>query len=270
MTSPQTPFPEALAQLDPSATVPLYRQLRDALQRALTVGHWRDDQPLPSEREMSERLGIARATVRQAIHELELEGWLVRRQGRGTFPSPAKVEQPLKRITGFSQNMRQAGMNPGSRLIEAKLEAASIRVARALRLPRGGAVAVITRLRLADGEPLMLERAHINHALTPGLLERDLNGSLYETLTRAYRLHFATGDETVEAITADPKLAKLLGIKRGAPALYTQRTVTTDTGAFLEFTERFGRADKCSFRVTLEGDNTRIGLKTPENAISSA
>lgn len=262
-------FPEVLSQLDPSAAVPLYRQLREGLQRALSAGHWRDDQPLPSEREMSEKLSVSRATVRQAIHELELEGWLVRRQGRGTFPAPAKVEQPLKLITGFSQNMRQAGMNPGSRLIEARLEPATIRVARALRLPPGGAVAVVTRLRLVGDEALMLERAHLNYALTPGLLERDLAGSLYETLTRAYRLHFATGEETVEAITADPRLAKLLGIKRGAPVLYTQRTVTTDTGAFLEFTERFGRADKCSFRVTLEGDNTRIGLKAPEDAISS-
>jgi GntR family transcriptional regulator len=263
-------WPEVLSRLDPSAAVPLYRQLREVLQRALTEAQWRDDQPLPSEREMSEQLNISRATVRQAIHELELEGWLVRRQGRGTFPAPKRIEQPLKLITGFSENMRQAGMNPGSRLLEARLEPATIRVARALRLPRGGVVAVVTRLRLADDEPLMLERAHLNYALTPGLLERDLTGSLYETLTRAYRLHFATGDETVEAITADPKLAKTLGIKRGAPVLYTQRTVTTDSGAFLEFTERFGRADKCSFRVTLEGDNTRIGLKALEDAVSSA
>jgi GntR family transcriptional regulator len=251
-------------RLDPGSPVPLYRQLREAIQRVLQGGGWSDDRPLPSERELSESLSISRATVRQAIHELELEGWLVRRQGRGTFPSPAKVEQPLKLITGFSENMRQAGMNPTSRLISARLEPASPKVTAALRLSRGGVVAVITRLRLGDGQPLMLERAHVNYALTPGLLEHDLSKSLYETLHTAYRLQFARGDETVEAIMADAKLAKVLSLKPGAPVLYTQRTVTTDAGAFLEFTERYGRADKCSFRVTLDGDNTQIAVKEAE------
>ncbi len=257
-------LPEQLYHLNPKAPTPLYLQLKEGLLTVLQNGQW-GERPLPSERELSEQLNISRSTVRQAVHELEFEGWLVRRQGRGTFPVQAKLEQPLVMVSSFTENMRQAGVEPSSKLLSATLEPATGRVAKALRLRSGGVVAVITRLRLADGIPVMLERSHLNYSLTPGLLERDLSGSLYELLHNVYRLSFATGEESLEAITAEPWLAKALDIKRGAPVLYTERTVVADTGVMLEFTQRYGRADKCSFRVTLQGDNTQITVKEKAN-----
>ncbi|WP_158531656.1 MULTISPECIES: GntR family transcriptional regulator [unclassified Meiothermus] len=254
-------LPDALQYLDPRAPLPLYLQLKEALLRVLQQGEWPEGRPIPSERELSQGLSISRATVRQAIQELEREGWLMRRQGRGTFPTPAKVEQPLARVTSFSENMRQAGLDPSSKVISALLEPASPAAARALRLPPKSVVVVLTRLRLANGEPLMLERAHLNYNLTPGLLEHDLSGSLYEILTRVYRLRFARGEEIIQAIKAEPWLAKLLGIPRGAAVLFTQRSVFTDAGIPIEYTERYGRADKCSFRVLLCGDNPQIAIK---------
>ena len=186
----------ALPPLDSSSALPLYRQLRDGIQGLLSSGVWDGDTPIPSERDLTESLRVSRATVRQAIQELELEGWLVRHQGRGTFAAAQRIEQPLKRITGFSENMRSVGLEAGSKLVSARLEPALPAVARALRLAIGMPVAVVTRLRLAGGAPLMLERAHLNYALTPGLLERDLTGSLYDLLTSVYRLKFARGEET--------------------------------------------------------------------------
>lgn len=252
---------DTLLSLSPGTPVPLYVQLRDRLQEALQRGVWSEDQPLPSERELSQALGISRATVRQALHQLELGGWLVRRQGRGTFPATVKVEQPLVMISSFTENMRQAGITPSSTLLSARLEPATGRVAKSLGLGPGGVVAVLSRLRLADGVPLMLERSHLNYALTPGLLEHDLSGSLYELLHGVYRLNFATGQESIEATKAESWLAKVLGIPRGSVVLFTQRTVATDTGTPIEYTERYGRADKCSFRVLLSGDNARVSLR---------
>ena len=258
MTLQTTPL-----HLDTQSPIPLYRQLRDVLQRALANGQWQDDQPLPSERELSEQLQVSRATVRQAIHELELDGWLVRKQGRGTFPSPVRIEQPLARITSFSENMQQAGIKASSRILTASLEPAVGAVARALRIGSSGVIASIVRLRLANDQPLMLERAHLNYALVPGILEHTsaLKASLYDLLHNVYRLNFATGFETIEAVTADAKLAKALGVIKGAPILQTERLVLTDDGTPLEYTQRYGRADKCSFRVNLQGDNANFTVK---------
>jgi GntR family transcriptional regulator len=248
-------------QLDHASPIPLYRQLRSSIQQSLASGEWPNDKALPSERELSETLNISRATVRQAIQELELEGWLVRRQGRGTYPSPAKVEQPLARITSFTENMRHAGITPTSTLISTSLEPATGSVARALSLGPSGVVAVITRLRLANGQAIMLEKAHINYTLVPGILERDLTGSLYELLHDTYRLQFAQGQEKLEAILPELWLSKALTLPRNTPVLYTERTVSTIDGIPLEYTQRYGRADKCSFRVNLEGDNANFTFK---------
>jgi GntR family transcriptional regulator len=251
------------APLDPKAPAPLYRQLRDRLQRALRSGEWDPQRPLPSERELVERFGVSRATVRQAIGDLEREGWLVRRRGKGTFAAGAVVEQPLARLSGFSEVMREQGREPGSRLLGAVLEPPGPAVARALGLGPGGVVAVVTRLRLADAVPLMVERSHLDYALVPGLLEHApaLTGSLYALLAERYRLRLHGGEEILEAAPAPPWVAKALGLRPGAPILYTERVVTTDAGTPLEVAHRYARGDLCRFRVSLAGDNARLALK---------
>ncbi len=251
----------ALPQLQAEAGLPLYRQLKLWLLERIHSGEWPQETALPSERRLSAMLHISRATVRQAVDELEREGWLAKKRGKGTFVAPVKVEQPLARLSGFTANMRQAGVEPSSKVLKAELEEPSARVARALQLPPGSVVAIITRLRLADGEPLMIERSHLNYALTPRLLEHDLSGSLYSVLTEIYRLKLATGEESLEVVGAEPWMARMLEVSGGAPLLYTERVVADEKGTPLEFAQRYARADKCRFRVALVGDNAQFALK---------
>jgi GntR family transcriptional regulator len=251
-------LPAALYQLDKNSLIPLYKQLRDAISQTLQHGEWDADTPLPSERDLSGALRLSRATVRQALQSLEADGWLVRQQGRGTFPAPAKVEQPLSMVKGFTEDMRQAGFETTTKLISGVLEPALGRGARVLKMTKNSVMAVTLRLRFVGDQPLMLERTHLNYALTPGILEQDLTGSLYEILKVKYGLKFVHGEEIIEAIKAEPWLARLLGIKSGAPILYTQRIISNEKNQVFEYTERFARADKTSFRATLEGDHTKI------------
>ena len=283
---PPPPLDLLNLQLSGGSGLPLYRQLKEALLTRIRGGSWPSGAALPAEREFQERLGIARATVRQAMLELEREGWLVRQRGRGTFVNTAqrpKVGQPLNRLVGFSENMRAQGLTPSSRLISARLETPAAGVAAALNLTPGSVVAVLTRLRLADGEPLMLERSHLDYALVPGLLEHDLSASLYALLVQTYRLELSGGEERLEALVPDKEVRALLGLKPSAAVLYTQRHVwSAQLGAGqlgagqlgagqerpVEYTQRYARADKCSFWVSLSGDNARLTLK--ESASSPA
>ena len=259
-------FPAALHQLDKESLIPLYKQLRDAISDALQRGEWDADTPLPSERDLSQGLNLSRATVRQALQTLEADGWLVRQQGRGTFPARAKVEQPLNPAQGFTADMRQAGFQTTTTVISSALEPALGRVARVLKLGKSGVVAVMLRLRFVNDSPLMLERTHLNYALAPGILEQDLTGSLYEILKSKYHLRFAHGEEIIEAMKSEPWQARLLGIKNGALILYTQRIFSNETNQVFEYTERFARADKTSFRAMLEGDHTKIAYKNEVKA----
>lgn len=241
--------------------MPLYLQLKEWLVERIRSHSFDPKAALPSERTLMAELNVSRATVRQAIDALEREGWVVRQHGRGTFVNSRKIEQPTGRLSGFSENIRRAGLKPSSRLVSARLEDPEAGVASVLKLLPGQVVAVVERVRLADGEPLMLERSHLNYRFVPKLLDHDLSGSLYALLTEHYRLKLSMGEESLEGVEASTSLAKQLNLKKGDAVLYTERLVMNDKGHRIEFAQRYARADKCKFRLTLAGDTADFALK---------
>src|SRR5438045_9193605 len=79
---------------------------------ALAVG-----QTIPSERQLTQELGVSRLTIRAALDELVRDGYLDRRYGSGTYVTEPKIAQPLT-LTSFSDDMRRRGMVAGSRTLE--------------------------------------------------------------------------------------------------------------------------------------------------------
>lgn len=250
----------ALPSLYSNADVPLYSQLKLWFIEQIRKGAWSEN-PLPSERYLSEALAISRSTVRQAVSALEREGWVAKKHGKGTFVLPPKVEQPLSRLSGFTENMLQAGLTPSSKVLAKELQEPSDKLSRILALAPSSVVAVILRLRLVGGVALMLERSYLNYGMTPKLLEHDLSDSLYKLLTQVYRLRLSKGEESLEVIKADRSTAKLLGIQAAEPLFYTQRLVCNEQNLPVEYAERYARADKCRFKVVLSGDNADFIVK---------
>lgn len=238
-----------LPELDASSGPPLYQQVKGWLLSGIQQGWWPVASAIPSERLLSEQLQVSRATLRQAVDELEHEGWLVRRQGRGTFVAQPKFEQPLDQLRGFTENMQSLGVQPSSVMIEARLEPAEPDVARALGLQVGEAVAAIKRLRLADNEPLMVETCYLNYARTVGILDQPLTGSLYTILEQTYGIRLLLSWETLEVSVAENWAARALDLPARSIALYTERLATDAIGEQIEFTQRFARADRCRFRI---------------------
>lgn len=241
--------------------IALHDQLKDWILKGIHKGIWAGDRPLPSERVLSEKLELSRATVRLAISELEREGWLEKQHGRGTFVAKHKVEQPLVWVSSFTENMTRAGVVPSSHILKTKLLKAPPYVALMLKLRPEDWVAMITRVRLANDIPIIVEQSYINYALTPRLLEHDLTHSLYEILRNVYRLKLHSGEETLEVVEAEAWVAKALGIAKHEPLLYTERLVTDAKELPIEFAQRYSRADQCKFRVKLVGAMADFTLK---------
>jgi GntR family transcriptional regulator len=249
MSSNPTPTKLPLFRLRQDAA--LHDQLKVWILAGIHKNIWKLNNSLPSERVLSQSLNLSRATVRLAISELEHEGWLERRQGKGTYVSTAKVEQPLVKVSSFTENMQQAGVQPSSKVLKTELVHPSAKVARMLHLEEDDFIAIITRSRLADEVPIIVERSHINYSLTPKLLDQNFTGSLYKILTNVYRLKLHSGEETLEVVKAEVWVAKALGIVKDEPLLYTERLVTDPKGIPIEFAQRYSRADQCKFRVKL-------------------
>ena len=74
-------------------TAPKYKQLKEQILAWIVTGEFQPNEKLPSENEMSKQFGLSRQTVRQALGDLEQEGWLFREQGKGTFVAKQSAQE---------------------------------------------------------------------------------------------------------------------------------------------------------------------------------
>ncbi|MGE5675674.1 MAG: GntR family transcriptional regulator [Mycobacterium leprae] len=245
-----------MGYVNKNGPVPIYYQIRSQILEAIEKGQLKPGDRVPSERELTERYGVSRMTVRQALVELESQGHLQRVQGTGTFVNTPKVEQPLYSLTSFTEDMQRRGLVPGSQLLSAQEVAAGRRAQQALAIGENEPVARVERLRLGDGKPMAIEVSHIPAALVPGLLNEDLSGSLYKLLRERYGLMLRQATQSLEAVAARPHEAKLLGVREGTPLLMLERVVHNEHGRPIEFAQSFYRGDRYRFMVSLLGSAT--------------
>lgn len=227
---------------------PLYLQLARQLESDIRTGTYRVDQALPSERVLSESLGVSRITARKAIEVLVGQGLVLRRQGSGNFIAP-RLEQPLSKLASFSEELRQRGYMPSSTWITREVAAASVAEREALGLARGARVARLERLRLADGVPMAYERSTV--LLTACPRPQDLEGSLYLHLARS-GLAPVRAVQHIRAVNAEATMAAPLGIAIGAALLWVSRTAYLPDGVAVEHTQSYCRSDYYDFVAELK------------------
>ncbi len=241
-----------MAKVAEHGSVPKHEQVRRAL---LSDIHKRGPHAmLPTERELAATYGVSRATVRQALDWLRGEGVVYRVQGAGTFVAGPTISKTLS-LTSFSEDMTARGLKPGSRLLAAD-EVPAGAVAEDLGIDPDAPVIRLARVRLADGEPICLETVHLPAARVPGLLERDLTGSLYEQMSRVYHLQVVRAEQVVQGIVLDHGEAILLGVAPGSSALRVGRIGLDERDRPLECTRTVYRGDRYDMRFAVRRETT--------------
>jgi GntR family transcriptional regulator len=195
-------------------------------------------------------LQVSRLTVRAALDELVREGYLVRRQGAGTFVAAPKVAKGMD-VSSFSEDMRARGLTPASRTLELSVVPAGARLGRMLHVSPSEPVVAARRLRLADGEPMAIELLHARASLLPGLTAGDLEqNSFYDLLVDRYGIEIAGGTQTVEPTVTNDDESAALGVPLHSPALLFERITRTAEGDVIEFTSSTYRGDR--YRLVTE------------------
>jgi GntR family transcriptional regulator len=238
--------------LDKNLPIPLYHQLKCILMEAIESGRWQSGQQLPTESELVEDFGVSKITIRQALQELAGLGYVRREQGRGTFVSKGKLDQGPRELTSFSEEMRRHRLMASSRVLERSVTEAEGRVAEALELGPGERVLRLKRLRMADGEPMGIQTAHIPLALAPGIEHENFeHGSLYKILQAKYGLRPARARETHLAALAEPAAAGLLSVPAGSAIFAAERVTFLADEKPLEFVQSIMRGDRYSIVLDL-------------------
>ena len=230
--------------------IPLHHQVYLDLKAALDAGEWAAGDRLPTERDLAFRYGCSLITIRRALSELVRESRLERTRGRGTFVLAPRMDVDFAGALSFTEEMQTRGLDPQTRLIAARPEAAGEAVATALGLELGSPTLYLERLRLADGEPLLLEQVHLPAERFPGLLASDLEGgSLYDLLTERYGVRVARAREAIEPVLLRAREARLLGRPPGSPALLIEGIASTIEGMPIELGRTFVRGDRTRYYV---------------------
>ena len=161
MNAFQTIFQRSRFERDSSA--PLYLRVKKLVQDAVASGDLKEGDAIPGERDVAVLLDISRVTVRKAFTDLVAEGVLVQRRGSGTYVSgPARrIEQPLSRLTSFTQDMQLRGLKTDADWLDRSTGLPTPEEALKLSISPGEHVSRFHRLRRADGVPMAIELAVI-------------------------------------------------------------------------------------------------------------
>jgi GntR family transcriptional regulator len=240
--------------LDRTSVTPLYHQLKQWLSLCIVSGELPPGTQLPGDHELSERLGVSRGVVRQALSELRRDGLIEREQGRGTFVSRPKTAQGLiGSMRGLADDAALRGQRIESTVLRLAETPADEIVAGKLGLAPGDPVVEIERLRTLDGEPWVLVVTYVPARFVPGLVRRDLGGdvSLYRVLREDYGLHVASAVRRVESAVTDAREAHLLRMRIGEPLLVLRSISYTADQRPLEYFVARHRGDRSAFEVEL-------------------
>lgn len=232
----------------PASTVPepKYWHLRTVLVRTID-SEFSTGQVLPNERELAARFGVARATLRQALDQLELEGRLVRRRGIGTLIAAPRVGVPVgRRDEGWPGTTRSQSW----RSVDCVSAPAPAQLAQSLGIREGETVHTVRRLRLVQGQVMAAESLHVPDSAVPHLpaLPQLIGGTegdrARSVLRQLERLGVDGESRAVELGVAEAEQAALLERPPGTPVL----VVTTQyaaAGRLVALAVSTYRADTC-------------------------
>lgn len=244
---------DKISSLDFDSHIPYYIQLMDLIKDQVSKDKWHHGDRIPGEQDLCEMYGVSRTVVRQALRELEFQGIINRRKGKGTFISIPKISEGLvQKLTGFYQDMVERGHIVGTKVLHQKIIPANEKIANYLKIQPGTDVIDIQRLRFIDNEPILLVTTYIPYELCPALVKVDLTDrSLYAFLEKEYNIFPARGQRYVEAVLTNETEARLLNIEKGAPLLMLDSISYSDSGQPIEYYHALHRGDRSRFEVEL-------------------
>ena len=176
-------------------------------------------QKLPSETKLAEGLNVSRISLREALQRLELEGYIERKRGVGTFVidrHPSHAEAGIEKLISISEVLRSRGHVPGTKEIEIFSEPASEDLARALRLDVGAPLTVVNRIRTSDGKPLIWDSSRFPAVyLSPTTLPEQIGGSLFGFVENKLGLSVSHAVSRLLPARASADFAQKMDIEEG-------------------------------------------------------
>jgi GntR family transcriptional regulator len=223
--------------------LPAYKRIQGTIVKRLESGQLKPGDLVDSERELARIHRVSLMTARHALAGLEREGMVVRRRGAGTFVAPPKIH--FNKLMSYTEQMAGRGLAVSSKLLSLNVIDTEQEVAARLALPASSRLIKLERLRLGGDEPFAIETCYLSADEFGDLARARLDRvSLFSILERDYKLEIAHADEEIDATTADPHSARLLGIPHGSPVLRIRQEIYSTKGKVTLYVLGLYRSDR--------------------------
>ncbi|OXS54372.1 GntR family transcriptional regulator [Bacillus sp. V-88] len=228
----------------------LHSHVKEKIIEMIKNKEYEPNSKLPTEAEFCDTFNVSRTTIRTALQQLTLEGYVYREQGRGTFVAEEKVSQILSStIDNYTEQLRLQGKKPKIKVLSLNVIPAESAVEKTLELKNGDPVNRLERVRYSDGLPLQYEVAYLPWYKTPGLDKDECEKSLYKLLETQFELNIKKTVESIELFLADERVSEKLEVPEGTPCFMIETTAFLEDGSVIEFSKAVFRGDKASFLV---------------------
>ncbi len=228
-------------------TIPQYRKLYEILRRHILDGVYKEGDLLPSENELCQLYGMTRPTVRQSLATLANDGFIRKRQGKGSIVHHLPREIGILSVSGTTSAV-------GDRNLKTKI------IVRPVILPwpadfmfmlseleRESGCIYMERLRLLEDDPVFYDISFIANINLPRITSRQFeNRSLFRILRDNYHIEIKGGEQRIKAIPANAKTARLLRIKKGQPVIHLERRMETNFPDLFLYSSIFCNTEKYS------------------------
>lgn len=238
------------ASLSPDSAVPLYTQLKEEILLQIEQEILKGGDKLPSENELCAIYKVGRNTVRAAVKELTEEGFLIKKQGKGTFVQHKKIGENITSNMSFSSVCMNNNMVPSNKLITVALQQAAPEDTAQLRLTEGDKIIYLARVLYANGKPVIYDRLFIHPKYSSIITENLENTSFYSTLTKKFGVIPTRSHKIIELAKATDEEANYLGIKKGEPVLLMNETVYDEKDEPIHRTKQIILGDRFKYEVS--------------------
>lgn len=246
-----------LKPVSKESPLPLYYQIKESIQECILAGSIKPGEKLPSEAQLAEMLRVSLITVRRALTDLQINGFVTKVHGRGTFVLEKPMEQELDHLSGFSENMEELKRTSMAKIFRIRHIPATEEVSRHLAIPLAEEVIEIERIRYADKEPVMFNLTFLPKYIGEKIIKEDLETMpIFKLIEKGCGVPLVEADYQLEAAIFPEYIQKALGLSINLPALLVRRTSYTTGQRPIDYTQLYYRSDRFRYAVHVQRGNS--------------
>jgi len=240
--------------IDRESQQKLYVQIYTIIKEKIEKGDWTAGTQIPTEDELCKTYDVSKATVRIAISELGRDGFLVRKQGKGTFVTYSMPQLGVDMKTRLTENMFGEGVKVKKEILVKGVKAPSGEIKEYLKT--GEDVYYVLCKRVVDGEPAYLEESFFPLFMFPDIEAEDIcQTSFYQLAQENANMKIAKVIQTIEVTEISGDAADILKVKSGSAALLMHRLIVSSSGTPIAYARMLGSGR--TYKIQTEFDRIK-------------